>query len=244
VKPVGVFTLAYGDPQNLVWAGMMINSFKKFHKDIPVHVFTDEDVNKISDPRKSVRMYAHFGKQMAEEYETVIQLDSDSIVTGDLNHILDDKTFDLGGVLNNNLIDPLLMIHDIPPQVYLNAGLIVARDKRFWRWWDELNYRVYFNSYRFGEQDTFNMIFHYGDYRTKIFDIDYKGNWHGLVHKGQWHKFILKDKQIILPKTEGVCNEDKIIRVIHWAGGKTNKMNFHTYFSEDVVKRLQELISD
>jgi hypothetical protein len=243
-KPICAFTVAYGRAENLMYAGMMVNSIKKFHHNIPVIVFSDEDVEKIKDPNKTFRMYATFGKELSKEYEAVIQIDSDSIITGSLNHIFDDHKTQLASPCNNNLIDPRLVIHDIPDQVYVNAGLVYARGERFWNWWDELNHRIYFQHYRFGEQDTLNLIFHYGDLKSKLMDFDYGNNWHGLIHKGQWHKFILRGKDIVLPKEDGVCDADKTIKVIHWAGGPVPKMNFHTYFREDVVKRLQELISD
>ena len=243
-KPICAFTVAYGRPDNLVWAGMMINSFKRFHPDIPMVVFSDEDVGKITDPRKTYRLYAQFGKQLSKEYECVMQIDSDSIVTGSLDHLFKDKEVELACPLNNNLIDNHIMIHDIPWQVYVNAGLVFARGERFWDWWDKLNHRIYFDNYQFGEQDTLNIIFHYGDLKSKLLDFDYGDNWHGLIHKGQWHKVILKDNQLVLPKEEGICDKDKVIRVIHWAGGDTVKMNFYTYFNDDVVKYLQNLISD
>lgn len=242
-KPLVAFTIAYGKAENLAYAGMMINSFKKFHPNVPVVLFTDKDVEAITEPGKTYRMYAMFGKELAKEYEAVLQIDSDSIVTGDLWHVFNDKKLKLAGVLNNNTIDPQLMIHDIPPQVYLNAGFIYARGERFWNWWDSLNHRIYFNRYRFGEQDTYNMIFHYGDLGGKILDYDYRPYLHGLVHKGQWSKFELKGKEIVLPKGD-VFDEDKIIKVIHWAGGQIPKMNFHTFFKPEVVTRLQELVSD
>lgn len=243
-EPVGAFTIAYGDPANLMYAGMMANSLRYFHPNIPLIIYTDEDVAKIDEPNKTYRLYAQFGKRMAKRYETVIQIDSDSIVTGTLNHILEDKSFSLGGVLNNNTIDPKLIIHDIPPHVYLNAGFIVSRSERFWEWWDTLNHRMYFNNYRFGEQDTYNLIFHYGDIKSKIFDYDHPPYLHGLIHKGKWDKFVMRGKDIVLPKEDSGESEDKIIKIIHWAGGGVPKLNFHTFFQPDVVKRLQELTSD
>ncbi|MBU1092543.1 hypothetical protein KJ836_02660 [Patescibacteria group bacterium] len=241
--PIGAFTIAYGDPRNLVYAGMMANSLRHFHPEIPLIIYTDEDVEAIKDERKTYRMYAMFGKRMAKRYETVIQIDSDSIVTGNLNHILKDKSYTLGGVLNNNSIDPLLSIHDIPHQVYLNAGFIVSRSERFWNWWDELNHRIYFNNYQFAEQDTYNMIFHYGDIKSKIFDYDMKPNLHGLIHKGKWDKFEMNGNQLVLP-AETPDGEDKIIKIIHWAGGNIPKMNFETFFQPEVVKYLKDISSD
>jgi hypothetical protein len=243
-QPIGAFTIAYGDPVNLMYAGMMANSLRYFHPEIPLIVYTDDDVNEIKEERKTFRMYAKFGARMAKSYETVIQIDNDSIITGTLNHFLKDNTASLFGVLNNNDIDPKLTIHDIPPQVYLNAGFIMVRGERFWNWWDELNHRMYFDNYRFGEQDTYNMIFHYGDIKGKVLDYDFSPCLHGLIHKGKWDKFEMRGKDLVLPKEFAGSKEDKIIKIIHWAGGQIPKMNFHTYFKPDVVTRLKELTSD
>ncbi len=62
-------------------------------------------------------------------------------------------------------------------------------------------------------------------------------------HKGQWNKFVLSGDKIILPATEGVCDEDKEIKIIHWAGGNVLKMNYHAFFKEEVCNRLEYLIS-
>ena len=80
--------------------------------------------------------------------------------------------------------------------------------------------------------------------KSKLMDYDYRPNCHGHIHKGQWHKFVMRGKDIVLPKEQGVCDEDKKIKAIHWAGGQIPKMNFHTYFNQEVVKRLEELTSD
>lgn len=243
-KKVVIFTIAY-DPVNMEYARKMINSLKKFHPDIPIMIFGEKEVNQVVDPSpdKLYRLYARFGEELSKEYELVINIDADSVVTGSLDHIINDKEYDIGCVLNNNLIDQKLTIWDIPWEGYVNAGFVAIRGERVWKWWNMLNQMPYFNRYQFREQDMLNIIAHYGDTNCKIFD--YSSKWHGLVHKGQWPKFILKGDKIVLPKTEGVCEEDKEIVCIHWAGGRVpNKLNFDIYFQPEVVKRLKELTND
>lgn len=236
------FTIAYGDERNKQYATKMLNSLRKFHPNIKHFMFTDKDIDPIADPEKKFRLYAYFGMELSKTYDTVIQIDNDSIVTGSLDHILGDMSYDLGGVLNNNLIDLPLSIYDVPPVVYINAGFLVARGQRFWNWWNKLNHSPAFNVNRFREQDMLNIIFHYGDLRTKIFDFSDK--WHGLVHKGQWSKMVMRDGKLILPKTEGVCEEDKEIKIIHWAGGNAViKLNYRVFFKPEVVKYLDELVA-
>lgn len=243
-KPVCFFTVAYGPKYIKEYAQMMSNSLKKFHPDIPHHFITDKDVEPVlkADRNNGPRLYAMFGQQLSKEYELVINIDNDSIVTGDLNHIINDKSYDIGCVLNNNLVEPNLTVWDIDPNYYVNAGFVAIRGERPWKWWNKLNMSHWFTKYRFREQDMLNIMVYYGDLNAKVFDFSNK--WHGLVSKGQWDKFILKDDKIILPKIEGVCGEDKEIKIIHFAGGSTPKMNYHVHFKEPVVKRLDYLVGE
>ncbi len=229
------FTIASQDEANQKYLKMAVNSLKKFHPDIP-HII------KPFKPELNFKIYAHYGRELANEYELVINLDNDSIVTGNLDHIINDDSYDIGGVMNNNLIDPRLQIWDTPNNVYINAGFVAIRGKRIWEWWHQLSNSFHSQFYQFREQDMLNIIFHYGDVKTKIFDQS--NMWHGLVHKGQWSKFILKGDDIVLPKTEGVCEEDKTIKVIHWAGGQIPKMNYWTHFPKPVAERLDYLVKE
>lgn len=87
-----------------------------------------------------------------------------------------------------------------------------------------------------------NIIFHYGDLKTKIFD--HSDNWHGLVHKGQWHKMVLKGDELVLPKEKDVCDKDKTIKIIHWAGGQIPKMNYWVHFQKPVAEWLDKLVGE
>jgi len=230
------------DEQNIGYANKMHNSLIKFHPDIPHFIFTEKDFGWIEDPKKFYRMYAIFGEKLSEEYELVIQIDADSIVCGSLDHILNDDSYEVGCVLNNNTIDPQLSIFLVPPEYYVNAGFLAVRSQRFWSWWAKLNYTPYFDSMQFVEQDILNLIVHFGDLKTKVFDMSDK--WHGLISKGLWHKFELRGDDIVLPATENVCREDKTIKIIHWAGGNTTKFNFRVSFKPEVVNRLEYLIGE
>lgn len=240
-KPVVFYTIA--DDKNKEYADKMVNSLRKFHPDIPHVLFGQEELDKWADPSKFYRFYAIFGEQLSKEYELVINIDADSIVCGDLSHIIDDKSYEIGGVLNNNEIDPKITLFNIPYAFYLNAGFLAVRSERFWPWWAKMNYTAYFDQFQYREQDMLNIIFHYGDFKTKIFDFSDK--WHGLIHKGYWNKFELRGDKIFLSAEEGVCDEDKEIKAIHWAGGNVpNKMNIHAYFKPAVVERLVYLMGD
>lgn len=240
MKKAIFYTIA--DNNNLPYAKMMLNSLRKFHPDIPHYLYGQEELDKDQDPNKFYRSYAQVGEKLSKEYELVINLDADSIVTGDLTHIFDDDSYELGCVLNNNLVDQKVNVWNISPTHYVNAGFVAVRSQRVWKWWNRLNFSAHFEKYQYREQDMLNIMFHYGDLKCKIFDFSDK--WHGLVHKGQWNKFVMRGDEMILPKTEGVCDEDKIIKIIHWAGGNVRKMNYKVYFNEDVCKRLDYLTGE
>ena len=228
------FTLA-SEGENQRYATMMANSLKKFHPDIPHIIKKFELIH-------NFRIYALHGKELAKEYDLVINIDNDSIVTGSLDHIINDESYDLGCVLNNNLIDPVLQMWDTRGQFYVNAGLVAIRGERPWEWWHKLNHSPHWQHYKFREQDMLNIMFHYGDLKTKIFD--HSDMWHGLIHKGQWDKFKMKGDEIVLPKTENVCDKEKTIKVIHWAGGQVPKMNYWVSFPKKVAERLNYLVKE
>lgn len=243
-QPVCFFTIAYGAPHIKEYAVKMANSLKKFHPDIPHFILSDEAVKPVLDahPDNKWRLYATMGANLSKRFELVINIDNDSIVCGKLDHIINDNTYDVAVVQNNNLIDPKLTVWDVAPEYYVNAGFVAIRGERPWTWWMKLCGMSCFKKYKMVEQDMLNIMVHYGDLVVK--PLDFSDKWHGLIHKGQWHKFVLRDDKIILPKEDGVCSEDKEIKVIHFAGGNVPKMNPWVYFQEPVAKRLVELMED
>ncbi len=241
-KPMCFFTIAYGEEYLKNYVPLMRNSIKKFHPDIPHIIIDKEKAEPVlkADPQNKNRMYALFGEPLSKEYELVMGIDSDCIVTGDLSHIINDKSYDVGCVLNNNQVDPKLTVWDVHPSVYVNCGFMAIRGERPWKWWNRLNHAKWLTNYQFVEQDMLNIMVHYGDLNVKVFDLSNK--WHGLIHYGQWDKFVMKDEKLIMPKTDGVCGDDKEIKIIHWAGGPgRKKLNYNIYFNKEVCKYLDYL---
>lgn len=237
------FTIA-SEGENMRYAKMMANSLKKFHPDIPLIIRPFEAIH-------NFRVYAMNGQQLAKEYDLVINIDNDSIVTGSLDHIINDESYDVAGVLNNNLIDPRLQMWDTPSQLYINAGFVAVRGKRPWDWWANLNTSLHWDKYQFREQDMLNIMFHYGDMKVK--SLDFSPMWHGLISKGRWDKLTLQGEKIVMPKEVvseyvkagfPVVEEDKEIKVIHWAGGQTPKMNYFVTFPKEVADRLHYLVGE
>jgi hypothetical protein len=238
------FTIA-GDPTNLHYAKMMEASLKKFHPDIPLVIFGEKEVKETNDPGIFYRATPVFGRMLLEKYDLAVKVDADSIITGNLDHILKDETYDMGNVLNWNRVDQKmynfpLTVWDVPIEQYMNCGFVVMRSRQLVEHWLKLCYSDKFEHYRFREQDFMNIIFHYGNYNVKCFD--WSNAWHGIVSKGEWLNFRLEGKELVLPPTDGYPTEKKVIKIIHMAGGQVpDKMNIKKLFKDDIAKYLTEL---
>ena len=168
-----VFTVA--DNNYLPYAKMLERSFKHFHSDIDFIIFREEDIKRLPFSEPYYRNKAFFGKELSEKYDLVINIDADSIVVDSLDEIIN-APYDVGCVLNNAITipdpleRPIIGLDRTNPMYYMNAGMVASRSKRFWNWWNDLNQRHFFQQYQFREQDTLNMIFHYGDLHCVNFD--------------------------------------------------------------------------
>ncbi len=237
-----VFTVA--DNNYLPYAKMLERSFKHFHPDIDFVIFGEEDIKRVPYTEPYYRNKAFFGKELAKKYDLVVNIDADSIIVGSLKDVFE-APYDVGVVLNNAITvpdplqRPICSLDRTNPMFYINAGFVAARSKRFWDWWDNLNQRHFFQQYQFREQDTLNMIFHYGD--LKCVNFDDSPNIYGLWLNGYWPQAILDGDEIVLP--ESVLGAKKPLKCLHWAGGAAApKMNFRTRFSPEVADKIAELV--
>ncbi len=264
-KPVLVVTIA--DKNNLVYAKMMINSLRKFH-DWPVVLVTDE-----KDPKqlpkdviledlelyKADLMFFYRStpiicEKYLKEYELVIKLDADQIITGDLSYVLKTTDYDVATVINWNRVDPaqygLVQGWGILPIEYFNCGFVAMRSEKFVHHWGVICKSPQFDRMQYKEQDLLNILCYYGNYNIRCLDhgdgLAKYTAWHGLIAKGEWLKAKMVGNDIVIPKAaDNFPKIDTLLKVIHWAGGNSGaKMNYRTAFSEEVIKRLDYLVSD
>lgn len=237
----------------------LINSLNKFHPDIPVKIYTEYDLQKYNINLETkvaglTTFIPLFAKELIQEYELVISLDSDQIILGDLNYIINQRhTYDMGMVENLNKIDPLnfaiASLPGIPPNEYYNLGLVALTSETAIDHLLRLCNSKYCDRFIYRDQDIFNIVAHFGNYRVKNFDAyDYKGGyfaWHGLKAKGEGVRMKLVNGKVILPKDNDYPARDTLIKAYHWAGGnKESKMNFYTHFKDDMQNYIEWLVSD
>lgn len=247
-KPVVAFTIA--DKNNLPYAQKLRNSLRKWHseEEMPFIIYEPKPFELKRDPHFYYRAAPYYAKELIKDYDLVIKLDADQLVTGDLGHILDATEVDVGTVLNWNRIDPatygLVQVWDIGPDRYMNAGLVAMRSQEFVEHWWKLCTSDHFEKYPYKEQDLLNILVHYGNYKWECFD--WGDTFNGLVSKGDWPRCYLEEGKLVLdPDEAGFPEQRKTIKVIHWAGGQgSEKQNYRINFSEPVVEWMDWLISN
>lgn len=243
------------DNNNLKYFKLLEASLKKFHPDIPLLLWDETKIQQYKDPQFFYRATPIIAKELIKEYETVIKIDADSIVTGDLSDIWEKFEYDVAVVNNSNPREfksypyALLNIH---PYSYVNAGFVAMRSEAFIDEWYNNCFSILYNGFQMREQDFLNLLVHGNHYKVKRLDED--DSFYGLASKGYWPEIELVGEKLLLrkeptevghwPKDEQPWpDKDKYIKVIHWAGGNTpDKMNFRIHFQPEVIKKLEELV--
>lgn len=231
-----LFTVA--DEKNLKWAKSLEKSFKHFHPDIDFIIYGDKEINSTGISRPDIFYVAtpYFARELIKKYDQVVKIDSDSIVLAPLEILDSPEKFDLGVVYNwtRDAISETVKVWDIAAQSYVNNGFVVFRSPEVIEHiWALCNKPNIFN-YPFREQDMLNIVAYYGNYEVKF--MDNFDSWYGLRSKSEWNKCIMENGLIVLKKSfDNFPERDKVIRLIHWAGGNADiKMNYRVYFNQEV----------
>jgi hypothetical protein len=241
---IAFFTIA--DDNNLKYYEMLKKSLKHFHPDIPLILIGGDDLKTRLelDPMFFYRATPIIASELLKDYDVVIKIDADSIVTGDLSDAWKEPDIDMACVFNSNPKEfqtyPVT-IWDINPLEYLNCGFVVMRNKDMVEHWKNLCFTYHFNNYQMKEQDLLNIVCHYGVYKVQVLDAG--DSFWGLSSKGYWQNIEVVNKKLSLPPQEGYTNVSKWIKVIHWAGANDpSKMNYRIRFSPEVIKYIDKLV--
>ena len=219
-KKVAISTWCTDDYVDLIGLDKLHNSIKHFHPEID-HVIVDSKMTKEIEKEipwmKNIWMMAPSCLPLANDYDMVIHLDGDAVVTGPLDEMIN-STAEIIGVRNNNSLnqagahngitirhmEPFGNGSDIPLQGFINAGMIAAQGKDFWEDWHDVNSQVadvtnkgYYNPGWGDENDTLNQIFHSDKYNSEVIDPIGSGVSYGLSNvwgtgNNHWGKVGLK----------------------------------------------------
>lgn len=274
VKKPACFLTAVSSDQ-LKYAITFWKTLTKFHspKEIDMLCYTNEkDPEKLKalpEGIKVVDLTSYLDDQMfwfrqkpilmeplLDKYELVVGFDSDQIVLGDLNAILESNDYDAGVVINWNRFDekfyPIVEIMrlGIQPVQYYNCGLVALRSKQFAHTWLVNCFTQEYNFMQYKEQDILNVLTHFGNWNVRCFDMpngpDSPTSFYGIVGKGEWAQSEIEGDKVMVRKGEGpqaFPPSDVQIRIAHMGGGNgAPKDNWNQFFPPTVMERIQELI--
>ncbi len=245
-KPIAFVTNISDEYRYSMGADKLIRSAKYFHPDIPFHVLGTEEVDALGMPKEILMPFVM--NKFIDEYDMVVRLDADSMITGPLTEIIEAKDYELIGVRNNNDYgkagkDNSITQFNVGVNEYLNAGLVATTSKAFLENWMDVCLSLGLHL-PFGEQTVLNGIKR--KYNTLIVDgIDKECHYgvsclYGDGSEEETHWDSWKD---IYPAGDDLYLKGKKVKVLHHAGGfMPNKLGFYM-FNKQTLKRLTEIIS-
>lgn len=235
-----------------IGAQKLKNSARYFHPDIQFPIHGDNIINEVKIKYPWSSWYT-FDPLIAEyyidEYELIVHIDADSLVTGPLDELLLGD-FDIAGVRNNNDIGLTSRTGGVNCSATpgrdripdsLNAGLIASTSKAFWAEFKERN-RTEAAGYPFGEQCVFNRIFWEGKYKAKMLDPVGSNVYYGtsqMICEGNiletaWKRLYMQNGELY--------SDNKKVKIIHNADGhRIPKLQYQNYVNPDVRNFLDTI---
>jgi hypothetical protein len=247
-EPICFVTNVYDAQYYSLGANRLIASAKYFHPEIPFFILGTEWI----ETKGGGMNGAWFPKSLLEyldKYGWVVHFDADCIITGALTELMEaivsDK-YDVITVRNNNdegkaASGPAITQPGIDIMDYANTGLVATRSIQFAEEWDRHN-AMYADMVPFSEQSTFNALRKY--FKSLIIDPAEGNVYYGVSglygnggenqsHWDSWKRIEVEAGQLLL--------NNKVIKIVHHAGGyKEYKLGLHM-FSEDARKRIIEI---
>jgi len=210
--PYVVYTFISDDYYDGVGTPQFINSFKKFHPDIPLVVFRQDVVSQVIDGHDINWLNAKpmFAKKLTDDFECVINMDADQIVLGRLDEVFKDD-YDIGSAMNMNDYESV-SLETVPKEKYLQAGLIASRIPEFWDIWMARSLKDNWQM-RCAENDTMNLVI-YENPKWKLKVFDEKKDYYGCKSLG-------REKEFVMDGSKVMCRGEQV-KMYHAAKGPNN----------------------
>ena len=255
MKDIVVCTAVEESKYEIYNVKFLINSFKKFHPNIDFVCFAGEDVKKLFKEKSWLNWSnakASFSKLLYNDYKLVVNIDADTIILGSLDEIFE-ADYEVGACAAYNIQSNFGLNIKIPStcvekpflvseKEMVHCGILASTSKIFWDHYEEIC-RTKSKQFVFSDCDLLCILYYYGNYKTKVFEghtdfdnINHKF-WYNVSSFGKEYKAIVNNDKIML--------ENKQIKAYHWAcGNDYPKMRYRERFTEDVSKKIDQIISD
>lgn len=136
----------------------MINSFKRFHPDIDLVVFRQDMIDYIFN-KHGLNFYnckPTFAKLLTDQYDRIINIDADYVITGRMTEILD-TDWEVGGAWNYNDYENT-SVENVDEKMFIQAGMVGSTKKEFWDVWERENKKAM--KYKCKENDILSLIWY------------------------------------------------------------------------------------
>lgn len=231
------FTIADNEYYESCRTDEFISSFKRFHPDIELKVFREEEI--YEEFKKDHRLNfgnckATFAKKLYNDYDLVVNIDADHLIFARLDEILIGD-YDVACPYSyNGWQNSILEIQGRPvisSEKYVQGGLIASTSKRFW---DDFEYASLNWADWFGhrDNDVLNILWNFLPYEKKLLEGAEKYNdltfecFYGCSSLGQEQNVIIKNNQLEL--------NGKPFKAYHFSKWK-DKVHPKELFSKEVV---------
>ena len=227
-------TWCTNDYTEMIGLKELTNQLKYFHPNVPHIIINSEKENELKDKypwalpqhMMPISMIEYF-----DDYDTVIHIDGDSTVTGELEHIFD-TSYDVMCVRNYTLIgqcgftppEKCVVPAGFNTNNFMNAGFVVINSKEFVGEWLNNCSKLNRND---DEQNELNRIFNSGKYKGKILDDFNTGLSYGMTnvwgnetHWDSWKNLFIEDDKL---KQINQLGEKINVKILHMAGGGDSK---------------------
>lgn len=208
---------------------IFINSFKRFHPDIDLVVFRQDVVDKLFK-LKDINWYQakpFFAELLMDQYDLVVNMDADHVITGRLAEIFDNVDYDVAMPWNYNLYENA-SFENITEKMYLQAGIVASTKKEFWMEWQKANRDAM--KYPRKENDIVNLLIYNGMPYLKLKILDEKKDYYGCKSLGQELRFRVENDQLML-------NGERVLAYHFARGGVFPKLDFLNMPFRDEVKQ-------
>lgn len=208
---------------------IFINSFKRFHPDIDLVVFRQDTVDKLFK-ENGINWYQakpYFAELLMDDYDLVVNMDADHVVTGRMTEVFDKEDYDVGFPWNFNDYENA-SFENITEEMYLQAGMCASRNKDFWYKWQSMNYFEAMKYIR-KENDIVNLLVYNEMPELKLKIFDKEKDYYGCKSLGREPQFYIENDKLM-------CRNEQVL-VYHFArGNHFPKLDFANMPLKDEVK--------
>lgn len=198
----------------------LINSFKKFHADIPLIIFRQDMIDKVFK-EKGINFYnakPTFAKLLTDKWDLVVNIDADHVILGPLDEILKGD-YDVACPINKNDFENT-SVENVTEDMFLQGGLVASTNKKFWDVWEEKNKDAM--KYKCKENDVMNLVIYNEMPELKLKILDGEKDYYGCKSLNREGEFYLDEE------TRVMCRGERVYAYHHAKGAALPKLQFHS----------------